>query len=267
MQDKSNTNSSVIESQSPKKGVESFEQQKRRRTRKVSDALREYKCECGKSYLSYPALYTHNKQKHNGQSLKNLDEQRQESTFSESQTQYIFATLANALGKQEDQQQTSLTVQDMYDLVMWEIQLYMMESDSKEFRLDYYHELLKQSSPVEVSTPQHAFIKFIHEVKEFLTFEQMKLVFLFVYTFRRLLQENPDCTTNNLVEKANQLICSQLEQVLKSIQQLSERHQIVHLSRMGNLRETMIQIVLSFCNWLYARNLTDDKLSLKSDSD
>lgn len=27
---------------------------------------RDYKCPCGKSYLSYPALFTHVKQKHNG---------------------------------------------------------------------------------------------------------------------------------------------------------------------------------------------------------
>ncbi|CAD8121265.1 unnamed protein product [Paramecium sonneborni] len=201
------------------------------------------------------------------QSQKNLDEQRLESTFSESQTQYIFTTLANALGKQEDKQRTSFTLQDMYDLIMWEIQLQMIESDFKDFPLDYYHELLKQSSPVEISTPQHAFIKFIHEVKEVLSFEQMKLVFLFVYSFRQLLLENPDCTTNNLVEKANQLICSQLNKVLQSIQKLSERHYIVYLSRMENLREAMIQIVLSFCNWLYARHLTDDKLSLRNDSE
>ena len=27
---------------------------------------RDYKCPCGKAYLSYPALFTHVKQKHNG---------------------------------------------------------------------------------------------------------------------------------------------------------------------------------------------------------
>ena len=29
-------------------------------------APREYKCPCGKDYLSYPALFTHIKLKHNG---------------------------------------------------------------------------------------------------------------------------------------------------------------------------------------------------------
>lgn len=28
--------------------------------------LRDFNCGCGKKYLSYPALYTHVKQKHNG---------------------------------------------------------------------------------------------------------------------------------------------------------------------------------------------------------
>lgn len=38
---------------------------KKRRAR--NDPLnRDFKCPCGKSYLSYPALFTHVKQKHNG---------------------------------------------------------------------------------------------------------------------------------------------------------------------------------------------------------
>ncbi|CAD8198872.1 unnamed protein product [Paramecium octaurelia] len=267
MQDKSNTNSSIQESYSPKKLAEGGEKKKRSRTRKYSDAQREHKCECGKSYLSYPALYTHMKQKHNGQSLKNLDEQRLESTFSESQTQDIFATLANALGKEEDKPQASLNNMDMYDLINWEVLLLIMETDNKDIRLDYYHELMKSPQSTDVTTPQDAFIKFIHEVKGVLSFEQMKLIFLFVYSFRKLLLDHPECPTSGLVEKANQLICYQLDKVLLSIQKLSNRNYIVHLSRVPNLRETMIQIVLGFCNWLYARHLTDDKLLLKSDSD
>jgi hypothetical protein len=39
---------------------------KRRRTKKDSSLDRNYICPCGKTYLSYPALYTHVKQKHNG---------------------------------------------------------------------------------------------------------------------------------------------------------------------------------------------------------
>jgi len=37
----------------------------RRRTRRDSGD-RSFKCGCGKDYLSYPALYTHIKQKHHG---------------------------------------------------------------------------------------------------------------------------------------------------------------------------------------------------------
>lgn len=32
----------------------------------LSEAKREYGCPCGKTYLSYPALFTHVKQKHDG---------------------------------------------------------------------------------------------------------------------------------------------------------------------------------------------------------
>ena len=37
-----------------------------RRSRKDEEG-RDYQCGCGKRYLSYPALYTHIKTKHNGQ--------------------------------------------------------------------------------------------------------------------------------------------------------------------------------------------------------
>ena len=41
------------------------EKTKKRRTRK-DDEGRNFNCTCGKSYLSYPALYTHIKTKHGG---------------------------------------------------------------------------------------------------------------------------------------------------------------------------------------------------------
>ena len=41
------------------------EKSKKRRTRK-DDEGRNFNCTCGKSYLSYPALYTHIKTKHGG---------------------------------------------------------------------------------------------------------------------------------------------------------------------------------------------------------
>jgi hypothetical protein len=40
-------------------------QKKGRRPRSDEDG-RNFSCSCGKSYLSYPALYTHIKTKHNG---------------------------------------------------------------------------------------------------------------------------------------------------------------------------------------------------------
>lgn len=42
-----------------------YPQERKRKTRYDLDN-RDYICPCGKSYLSYPALFTHIKQKHNG---------------------------------------------------------------------------------------------------------------------------------------------------------------------------------------------------------
>jgi hypothetical protein len=45
---------------------ENYEPKRRSRRKKLDDEGRNYTCVCGKSYLSYPALYTHVKTKHNG---------------------------------------------------------------------------------------------------------------------------------------------------------------------------------------------------------
>ena len=46
--------------------VQDKEDKRKRRTRNDDDG-RNFSCSCGKSYLSYPALYTHIKTKHNWQ--------------------------------------------------------------------------------------------------------------------------------------------------------------------------------------------------------
>ncbi len=40
---------------------------RKKRSLKSDPITRSFKCGCGKSYLSYPALYTHIKQKHDGE--------------------------------------------------------------------------------------------------------------------------------------------------------------------------------------------------------
>lgn len=44
----------------------------RRRNNKIEPLQRGYGCPCGKTYLSYPALFTHIKQKHEGKVGKYL---------------------------------------------------------------------------------------------------------------------------------------------------------------------------------------------------
>ncbi len=45
---------------------ETVKLKKRKRRPRNAAGERNYNCGCGKSYLSYPALYTHVKNKHNG---------------------------------------------------------------------------------------------------------------------------------------------------------------------------------------------------------
>lgn len=65
-----NDEGSVEDEEAP--GPESQSEKVKRRTK--NDACeRSFKCGCGKDYLSYPALYTHIKQKHGGEHPNGTD--------------------------------------------------------------------------------------------------------------------------------------------------------------------------------------------------
>lgn len=51
---------------------ETADELRKKRRQKTGTADRDYLCNCGKSYLSYPALYTHIKNKHSGQSINGM---------------------------------------------------------------------------------------------------------------------------------------------------------------------------------------------------
>lgn len=50
-----------------------FQQSRGRRRGRNEPNNRDYICPCGKSYLSYPALFTHIKIKHNGRVYLDID--------------------------------------------------------------------------------------------------------------------------------------------------------------------------------------------------
>lgn len=55
------------QSEGKQDGLTANEAQPSNRQRKQPGVARDFKCPCGKTYLSYPALFTHVKQKHGGQ--------------------------------------------------------------------------------------------------------------------------------------------------------------------------------------------------------
>lgn len=57
---------SNLGSKPDKLNSEDITDEKRKRRPRSDEDGRNFSCNCGKSYLSYPALYTHIKTKHNG---------------------------------------------------------------------------------------------------------------------------------------------------------------------------------------------------------
>lgn len=57
-----------------------FQQSRGRRRGRNEPNNRDYICPCGKSYLSYPALFTHIKIKHNGRVKDDLDRHQDKSS-------------------------------------------------------------------------------------------------------------------------------------------------------------------------------------------
>lgn len=46
--------------------MSSQDEAEQKKQKSPTDTKRQYGCPCGKTYLSYPALFTHVKQKHDG---------------------------------------------------------------------------------------------------------------------------------------------------------------------------------------------------------
>lgn len=112
-------------------------QEKNRRRARNDPHNRDYICPCGKSYLSYPALFTHIKQKHNGRV-----------TYSLFRLQGKLLSLNQKMGKvEEDQNKDKIMTQKVklkirrqisLEIYVTTLQIFRenLHSNSKDYILD-----------------------------------------------------------------------------------------------------------------------------------
>ncbi|KAM3143031.1 hypothetical protein pb186bvf_004849 [Paramecium bursaria] len=214
------------------------EKQRRRRTKKDTEASREHVCAtCGKSYLSYPALYTHNKQKHEGAV------RRKDSENSTSVSPVI--KLVELLGSGE----LPVSENDLFFL-LGELLQQDLKDDQKPFQY-----LKSDYTP---TSAYGALTQYLDEKSKILDYQGIQYILFFIFTFRRSIE---NCDTKEIADHCNKAYMDFLKLLEKDY---SDRGWIKQIIQKFNIQSIMQQIILDFCQWLYEKELTDDKVSLKN---
>ncbi|EGR28029.1 zinc carboxypeptidase family protein, putative [Ichthyophthirius multifiliis] len=271
------------------------DKKKSRRVR-ADQTNRDYTCGCGKSYLSYPALYTHIKQKHEGKTPQGTKKpqknkgQRGRPSLSQFQqshvTIYIFIPFILIIQQNTDNLSTDSN--DAINIIE-ELVLYLFESLNNDISIilnendQLSFEQIKQAFPID---------KFNNNLSDYLViqqhlqqicignFEEGQLNEDGLYDTKSLnekgwvmLQEQQleiplheeFCNFNNaqhVLEISNEFVTEILPRYLDQFDLNDFR-----VIKKQNLYKQIVNLTKYFCNWLYAKKYTNSVLQMNNDDE
>ena len=257
----------------------------KRRSKKEVEG-RNYVCRiCSKSYLSYPALYTHYKQKHNtnnslgrgrGRPKKVALEQNSEKNSYNPQN-LTFFTKEERTGKTDPQTQINKCIDEAFN------DLYNIESKNRidERNMKFYYNINEHPFLSKFKNDSHdinkmvgdehqfadlVFIDYLNKMSEYCNPVYYTKLIKFVTLFREH-SNIINCNKNrdniddkdkvytefndaeDVPDSSNEFITEFLEPENKN-------------ADLGFTREESIELTQNFCHWMYENNFTCSKLSL-----
>ena len=252
------------------------EHKKRKRATKKESDIRNFKCpQCDKSYLSYPALYTHCKQKHNtnnhsgrnrGRPKKDPSDMASDKNIYDPQTPEFF----------KKEERTGVTdIEKINDCALEAFKfIYEANSDSvrsrnmKEFKNIEEHPFLGQyiheNHNIEVveddkKPTDKVLMDYLNKTSALCNEKYFEKIIVFVTLFREnvnlinKLEGNEEYTkvkeAEDVPEKSNEFITDFL------FPEEEERS-------FGFDKEESINLTRNLCNWMYIHNFTCSKLFL-----
>ena len=266
------------------KEVEPPKKIRKRATKKESD-IRNYKCSfCDKSYLSYPALYTHCKQKHNtnnhsgrgrGRPKKDQSEQNIEKSKYDPLTISYF---------QKEERTGSTNIEKINECAKNSFKyLYENEGGEENMKQKIKERKMKEYSKIEEHPFLGKFIKDPHDINQHIDDEKIATDCVLIYylnkmsiycnekyyekliIFVTLFREHINLINQDKVEKG------------KEFSQIREAEDVPESSNefitdflfpddqdfdFGLSKDEAIDLTRNLCNWMYIKNFTCSKLFL-----
>jgi hypothetical protein len=257
---------------------------RKRATKKESD-IRNYKCTfCDKSYLSYPALYTHCKQKHNTNNHSGRNRGRpkkEQSEINSEKNRYDPMTLAYF---QKEERTGNTKIENINACAMNAFK-YLYQNKNPECNMDkkIKDRKMKEYSKVEDHPFLGLFLKDPHDTNIIIGDEKASTDFVLInylnkmslycnekyfeklIIFVTLFREHINLVNQDKVEKDQEFTqITEAEDVPESSNEFitdflfpeDEEHEF------GLDKDEAIDLTRNLCNWMYINNFTCSKLFL-----
>lgn len=211
--------------------------EKQKRRSKTDQKNRNYTCGCGKSYLSYPALYTHIKTKHSGV--------------------YPEGTISNLISSSKKRGRPKKFLEDEQSPqnILNELEMLGGSSDAKSELVDspLYSYIAKWENYSDLGCREvccdDAFAMYLIDTSKLVDPHNFYKIVRFIENFKTCLEHNKDCTA-----------CSNTGRLPEKLQYFIQHY--IPLYTPSFNRVLAIKLALHFAQWLLLKRLTDVKLTL-----
>ena len=283
-------NSETPNEVSPKNKVENNKEnephtQKRKRTTKKESDIRNYKCSfCDKSYLSYPALYTHCKQKHNtnNHSGRGRGRPKKEPTeLSIEKTKYDPLTVAYFL---KEERTGSTKLENINECAINAFKyLYLNENKEENIKDKIKERKMKEYSKIEEHPFFSEFLKNSHDINKNYEDEKTPTDMVLInylnkmsvhcnekfyeklIIFVTLFREHINIINQDKVENGKEF-----SQIIEAEDVPESSNEFItdflfpddQENEFGLDKEEAIDLTINICNWMYMNNFTCSKLFL-----
>ena len=268
----------------PKENNDEKSQKHVKRRSKTDIEGRTFECKlCSKSYLSYPALYTHYKQKHNTNNSSGRGRGRPKKEENEVQIKTKYNPLSSEFFTRSDR--TGITnineindcVKNAFKILYENKENFKKENETNGIKIynnveehDFLGKFLKNNHDFkrelkETEITDEVLIDYLNKMSKFCNAKYYTILIVFVTLFRENVNKiNADKVDKKEFENKKYTEIMNAEDV----PDLSNEFITEFLFPEGNekdfgfTKEEAIDLTLNLCHWMYENNFTCSKLSL-----
>ena len=249
IQTKSEENTNLIEDNYNENSQEKKEDIHRRRSKNDTEG-RTFICQlCGKSYLSYPALYTHRKQKHNTNLSSGRGRGRPKKDISEQNIERIKFNPCGLSFFSKENRKGETT--EFKNVIFDAFNKFLNDPHNKDEKID----------DNENKITDDVFIDYLNKVSSYCNPNFFQKILIFVGLFREYVNQ----AYSNKVNKGLEFTA---EEKAEDVPDISNEFILDFIdpddnnNDFGFNKDECIDLIQNLCHWMYENNFTCSKLSM-----